>query len=113
MEFLADFAIPIPVQVITRMMGIPSNDVKQVNELANLIMLNPDVVEGGPERFFRAQQEMGEFFKDLIEQRKQNLQDDLISDLIRAEVDGEKLGDRDLLSFCMVLLTAGSETSTN
>ena len=113
MEFVDDFAIPIPVRVITRMMGVPANDVKQVNEWANLIMLNPDEVEGGPEGFFRAQQEMGEFFKGLIEERKQNLKDDLISDLIRAEVDGEKLGDEDLLSFCMVLLIAGNETTTN
>ena len=113
MEFLDAFAIPIPVRVITRMMGISKHDVRQVHEWANLIIANPAEVEGGPEGFFRAQREMAEFFQDLIEERKQNLQEDLISDLIRAEVDGEKLSDEDLVSFCMVLLTAGNETTTN
>ncbi len=113
MEFMEEFAIPIPVRVITRLMGIPNQDYMQVYEWANLIIQNPAEVEGGVEGFFRAQQEQTVFFKTLIEERKQNLQDDLISHLIRAEVDGEKLGEDDLVSFCMVLLLAGNETTTN
>lgn len=113
MDFMEDFAIPIPVRVITQLMGIPNQDFKQVYEWANLIIANPAEVEGGVEGFFRAQQEQTIFFKKLIAERKQNLHDDLISHLIRAEVDGEKLGEDDLISFCMVLLLAGNETTTN
>lgn len=113
MEFMESYAIPIPVRVITYLMGIPNQDFKQVYEWANLIVANPAEVEGGPEGFFRAQQEQAVFFQELIEERKRNLKDDLISDLIRAEVDGEKLSDEDLVSFCMVLLLAGNETTTN
>src|SRR5690606_29272002 len=87
MEFMESYAIPIPVRVITYLMGIPNQDFKQVYEWANLIVANPAEVEGGPEGFFRAQQEQAVFFQELIEERKRNLKDDLISDLIRAEVD--------------------------
>lgn len=113
MDFMRDFAIPLPIRVITQLMGIPDQDYKQVYEWANLIVADPSEVEGGPEGFFRAQKEQEVFFTELIKERKQNLQNDLISDLIRAEVDGEKLDMKDLVSFCMVLLLAGNETTTN
>jgi cytochrome P450 len=113
MELIRDFAIPIPVSVIAKLLGVPVEDYNQVHKWANELIFDPDELETGPESFFRTQQEQSAFFENLIKERKQNLQDDLLSHLIQAEVDGEKLSVADLISFCMVLLAAGNETTTN
>lgn len=113
MELIRDFAIPIPVSVIAKLLGVPVQDYNQVHKWANELIFDPDEMDTGPESFFRTQQEQSAFFESLIQERKQNLQDDLLSHLIQAEVDGEKLSVSDLISFCMVLLAAGNETTTN
>ena len=58
------------------------------------------------------QKEMMFYFKDIIEKRKRNPQDDLISHLVSAEIEGEKLNDR-LFGFCGLLIIAGHVTTTN
>lgn len=113
MEFIRDFAIPIPVSVIAKLLGVPVEDHTQVHKWANELIFDPDELDTGAESFFRTQQEQAAFFEALIKEREQNLEDDLLSHLIQAEVDGEKLGLADLISFCMVLLAAGNETTTN
>lgn len=113
MEFMQDFAIPIPVSVITKLLGVPMKDYNQVHKWANELIFDPDEMETGAESFFRTQQEQSMYFEALIKEREQHLQDDLLSHLIQAEVDGEKLSLADLISFCIVLLAAGNETTTN
>jgi cytochrome P450 len=113
MEFIKDFAIPIPVSVITKLLGVPIQDYKQVHDWANELNFDPEETEAGVEGFFRTQLEQAAFFENLIKEKERNLQDDLLSHLIQAEVDGEKLSQADLISFCIVLLTAGNETTTN
>jgi cytochrome P450 len=58
------------------------------------------------------QREMGTYFMRVIEQRRRKPEDDLISALLSAEIDGERLSVQDLLSFCVLLLVAGNETTT-
>lgn len=56
---------------------------------------------------------MGAYFARLIEQRRAEPADDLISGLLAAQVDGEHLDTQELLGFCVLLLVAGNETTTN
>ncbi len=56
---------------------------------------------------------MGEYLAAVIERRREEPGEDLISDLLAAEIDGERLGLRDLLGFSALLLIAGNETTTN
>jgi cytochrome P450 len=56
---------------------------------------------------------MALFFTDLMEQRRRSPRQDLISGLLAARIDGESLDQRELLSFCILLLVAGNETTTN
>ena len=57
--------------------------------------------------------EMSAYFQSLIPERRHNPGEDLISRVVHAEVDGEKLSDADIAGFCMLLLIAGNETTTN
>ena len=61
----------------------------------------------------QAQREMGMYFGRLIAQRRAEPRDDLISHLISAEVDGQRLTEIELIGFCVLLLVAGNETTTN
>ncbi len=60
-----------------------------------------------------AMKEMNCYFRQVLVERRNDPQEDMISRLIAAEVDGEKLTERELLSFCIILLVAGNVTTTN
>ncbi|SHE50096.1 Cytochrome P450 [Seinonella peptonophila] len=111
-EFIRDFAIPVPVRVICQLLGVPDQNHEQISHWAKAFTSNPQTEEEVG-YFFQAQQEQMEYFTALIEQRYKEPKDDLISSLIAAEVDGERLSTEDLISFAMILLFAGNETTTN
>lgn len=54
-----------------------------------------------------------EYFSEVIQKRRDDPREDLVSALVQAEVDGDRLGDDELLGFCLLLLVAGHETTTN
>jgi cytochrome P450 len=63
--------------------------------------------------FMRARGEVHRYFKGLVAQRRAEPRDDLITELMRGEVDGEPLTERQLLSYCELLVEAGNETTRN
>jgi cytochrome P450 len=105
------FTIPLPVSVISQMMAIPlergedfkrwSDALTGTSETTNMEERMPDIMA------------MAGFFSSLIPGRRENPGDDLISKIVNAEVDGERLSDEDIAGFCMLLLIAGNETTTN
>lgn len=113
MDVTKDLATPVPIQVIAKMLGVPYKDSDKFKEWSIMILKQPSEVEGGAENFFRSQQEMAQYFMKMFEMRKEQPKDDLISDLLQAEVDGEVLSTQDLLGFCITLLVAGNETTTS
>lgn len=103
MDFIRDFAYPLPVIVIAEILGIPATDRDAFKRWSDA------VVTGDPS----GSREMGAYFARLIEQRRADPGDDLISGLIAAQLDGEHLDTQELLGFCILLLVAGNETTTN
>jgi len=103
MDFVQDFAYPLPVIVIAEILGIPAGDRDAFKRWS-------DAVVTGDQSGSR---EMGAYFARLIEQRRAEPADDLISGLLAAQVDGEHLDTQELLGFCILLLVAGNETTTN
>lgn len=103
MDFVQDFAYPLPVIVIAEILGIPAADRDAFKRWS-------DAVVTGDQSGSR---EMGVYFARLIEQRRAEPADDLISGLLAAQVDGEHLDTQELLGFCILLLVAGNETTTN
>ena len=116
MDVIADLAYPLPVIVIAELLGIPAADRERFKVWSDAI------VQGGQsEALAEAQAAMGanwysemvDYFHHTIQARRQEPRDDLISALIAAQVDGQSLTMQELIGFCILLLVAGNETTTN
>jgi cytochrome P450 len=112
LEFVRDIAVPIPMQVIANMLGVPVKDHDKFKNWSFKLVKTPTTQEEAAD-FIGAQQEMAEYFREIIQERSANPSDDLISHLLQVELDGQKLNEDELLGFCVVLLLAGNETTTN
>jgi cytochrome P450 len=111
MDFIESFAYPLPVIVIAEMLGIPPADRAQFRLWSDAIVSLGN--EPGKLNIMDAQREMAMYFGKLIAERSAEPRDDLISHLIAAEIDGERLTPMELIGFCVLLLVAGNETTTN
>ena len=119
-EVVKDFAYPLPVAVICRLLGVPLEDEPQFSHASALLAqsLDPFVTftgeaPGGIEERLRAARWLREYFHDLIEQRRSRPGDDFISGLIAVEESGDQLTHDEIISTCNLLLIAGHETTVN
>jgi cytochrome P450 len=118
MELIADLAYPLPVTVISDMLGVPPSDTEAVKgwslDLARALdaialPVAPDVLERGG----RATAEMVDYFRALAAERRRRPAADLLSGLVEAEEEGDRLSERELLATCVLLYVAGHETTVN
>ncbi len=114
-DLISDFAFPLPVIVIAEMLGVPAQDRERFREWSDDIALsvNPLLNSEQIERVQQATEELFEYFEGIIEQRRQAPQNDMISALLAAEEEGDRLTHEELLSTLMLLLVAGNETTRN
>jgi cytochrome P450 len=96
-----------PVQVIARILGLPRSDYPRFQRWA----LELTSVAANWERGIAASEALRAYFAEVMEDRRNHPGDDLISDLVHAEVEGEKLTDEEIFSFLRLLLPAGVETT--
>jgi cytochrome P450 len=101
--------------VFQKLMGLEHADPAQLKEWANTVGMAIDPIFGAEwlEKIDTAVAEVREFFLKVIEERKHNPTEDLLSGLIQAEEAGEKLTEDELLATCLLLLVAGTETTSN
>lgn len=117
MEIIEEFAYPLPVTVISELLGVPPEDGEKFKgwsrELARA--LDPEFTISQEELEQRRQTvfTFADYFRGLIEERRTNPGDDLLTSLIAAEDQGDKLTEQELLSTCILLLIAGHETTVN
>ena len=111
MDIVSDIAFPLPAKVIAELLGVPSEDWDIFQRWARVDSAGSatDRREAGRSM----QEEMFDYFSRLLEERRRAPREDLISTLSTAEVDGERLSEPELLSFCALLLAAGQETTKN
>jgi cytochrome P450 len=110
-EFAESLAAPLPTRMIAELLGAPPDDWEKFRRWSDACTGNAD-----PEielDSFVAIGELFEYFQQLIAARRAEPQDDMLSVLSTAEVDGAKLTDEDLLNFAFLLLVAGNETTRN
>ena len=114
-DVIRDFAAPIPAYTIAKMLCVPQSDMPKFKEWSDDAVLSLDVAIGKEEqaKADQAQSNLLDYFQELIDERRKNLADDLLSDLIRSEESGDKLSHIELLVMCNLLLIAGHETTTN
>jgi len=115
-DLIRDFAGPVPTIVIARMLGIDESKVaafKSWSDTSVKIAFNPFSTPEELEAGQQAREALNEFFASEIEARRASPGDDLISNMIRAEEEGEKLSVTEIIGQCNLLLVAGNVTTTD
>ena len=122
MDLINDLAYPLPVTVIAELLGIPSDDRDTFKRWADELIgsttssnSNLPIDKASEQIFKRVQTEMDSYFINIIEKRKVDKvpSNDLIRNLLKAEMDGNKLTEDEILAFCSLLLLAGHVTTVN
>jgi cytochrome P450 len=121
MDLAADFAVPLPMMVIADMLGIPAADHARFKRWSDVILAmsytisdrGTEAARVATENFVAVTAEMNLYLTGLLQQRRAAPQADLLTRLVEAEVDGERLTQEEILGFFQLLLLAGSETTTN
>jgi cytochrome P450 len=115
-DFVADLAYPVPVIVIAEMLGVPPGDRDRFKSWSDTLVARPE--EETREAFRRLQreqehalEELQEYFVGMIERRRTEPRDDLITAVVHDEEAA--LTERELIGFCMLMLVAGNITTTN
>ncbi len=119
-DVVEDFAYPLPVAVICRLLGVPIEDEPQFSQASALLAqaLDPFVTfTGAPSDGLQERLQAGkwlrEYLQGLIERRRSHPGDDLMSGLIAVEESGDQLTQNEIISTCVLLLVAGHETTVN
>jgi cytochrome P450 len=110
-DIVQALTIPLPVAVISKMMGIPSERAEDFKRWSDA--LTGTLAGVSPEDRLQDILEMADFFRSLIPERRANPGDDLVSAVVNAEIDGKRLTDQEIIGFNILLLIAGNETTTN
>jgi len=118
MDLVKDFAVPLPVIVIAELLGVPVQDRHLFKEWSDILVKGPEAnIDEAWNQMMqekeRAIKEMEVYFTDIIQLRRNEAKEDLISILLAAEIDGKKLTGFEVISFSVLLLAAGNETTTN
>jgi cytochrome P450 len=115
-DLVADFTMPLPALVIMAMMGVPATHLYDVKAWSDDIMLFIGTARATPDKYARARQgavEMATLFHDEIKKRRVDPTNDLLSLLIAARDEEDRLSEDELVATAMLLLFAGHETTTN
>jgi cytochrome P450 len=117
MDIISDVAFPLPVAMICELLGVPKEDVERFRVWSSVAArsLDPDFVLPKEEIDLRqkAFEEFSDYFRQLVAERRHDLRDDLLSALIVAEDQGDKLTEDELIATGILLLIAGHETTVN
>ena len=114
-DLIADFAEPLPVMVISELLGFPKEDEYLLRPWSQAIvkMYEPAPTEQEKAEARKASNEFASYVHGLMVDRQQNPGTDLITELALVEEQGEKLTARELIATCVLLLNAGHEASVN
>lgn len=117
-DFVRQAAAIMPIAVLSGMMGIPSSDYEFIYDRSNIIVgtFDPEYVprlDQATPALLRTSRELGDYISRLAADRTANPTDDLITRLVHAEIDGERLTAEELSSFFILLVIAGMETTRN
>ena len=106
-EFVSAFTKPFPFRVITRLLGIPVDDEEKLLHWALKLIDYP----WDPEGAVQARYDFADYMKPIVDDRRCNPANDIISELAVAEFEGKHLSDEEIYSFLRMLFPAGSDTT--
>jgi cytochrome P450 len=110
-DLIAEFANPLPIEVIAELLDVPLRDRAQLETLSH-------AVARGMDRFYAGDasqglRDIGAYFHELVQERRGAAGDDLVCRLLGAEHDGDHLSDLEVVALCAALVFAGHETTVN
>ncbi|MES5927008.1 cytochrome P450 [Bacillus cereus group sp. MG9] len=112
LNLVDDYSFPLPIIVISEMLGIPKEDQAKFRIWSHAVIASPET----PEEVKETEKQLSEFITYLqyiVDVKRKNPKEDLVSALILAENEGHKLSARELYSMIMLLIVAGHETTVN
>jgi cholest-4-en-3-one 26-monooxygenase len=113
-DFVTDLAAELPLQVIAEMMGVPQEDRRLIFDWSNKMIGSEDPEfaqqEGDAEK---AMTELFAYSHALVEERRKDPRDDILSSLTQAEIEGDRLSELEIDLFTLLLSVAGNETTRN
>ncbi|MBA8823454.1 cytochrome P450 [Saccharopolyspora lacisalsi] len=107
-DLLDEFAFPLPIRVICELLGIPEDRRDDFREWSNAAVAGRD-----PEAARVASEQMAAYLVELVERKRREPADDLLTGLIEAGEDTDRLGENELVAMVFLLLIAGHETTVN
>lgn len=116
MDVIRDFAYPLPATVIARTLGVPEEDIGYFKQWSFDVLQFQTTGQASPKALRLSQEAlagMRSYLKQLAVARRTEERDDLMSALVKAEDDGDKLTEDEMLATCVTLMIAGHETTTN
>jgi cytochrome P450 len=108
MEFMNDFAFLLPIQVISELLGVPSQDRQKFKYWANMLINASNI----PTMLYQTNA-FNTYMRNLLNAKRQQPQEDMLSQLVKVEEAGQSLNEDELLSMAVLLLIAGFETTVN
>lgn len=111
MDLIADFAFPLPITIISEMLGIPVADRQQFRIWSQT--MTTEAAGPEPEKALAAMEAFVQYIKTLLDDKRTHPGDDLTSGLVQAEERGDCLSETELISTIFLLIVAGHETTVN
>jgi cytochrome P450 len=111
-DFIADFAGKLPMDVVSELLGVPSADRATLRAWADQVVHREEGVRGMPAAAGAAALRMLQYFTGMLADRRRSPRDDLTGALLAAEIDGDRLSDREVMGFLFLMIVAGNETTT-
>ena len=112
MDLVESYAFPLPITVITELLGVPADDRNKFRKWSD-IFVRPAFTPDEQNRFLQMAMEFVGYLQALFEERRLNPKDDLISALLQAEEEGDRLSTEELFSMVVLLIVAGHETTVS
>ena len=111
-DYVAEFAGKLPMDVISELMGVPVPDRDRIRSMADGVMHREDGVTDVPASAIEASLNLIVYYQQMIADRRKEPTDDLTTALLEAEIDGDRLTDEEILGFMFLMVIAGNETTT-
>jgi cytochrome P450 len=119
MDLVLDYSVPLPMKVIAHMIGIPPDDWAIYKKWSDTILRLSYSRSGGPEaeksvrEFNEVAAEMSAYLQQMSRERQKTPREDLLTRLLQAEVEGQRLTHEEILGFVQLLVVGGQDTTAN
>jgi hypothetical protein len=116
MDFIRDVAFPLPATVIATLLGVPTGDLEPIKQWSDRLAAYLGGSVDERDNFSEASagvSQLADYFRTLLRERERQGRDDLMSAMLRAEHEGDRLTRDEVVANCVLLIFAGHETTTN